>query len=197
MTTVKTRGEEMPRTVLSDALPIISENQQRRATTIVNKTVKILVYLDSIKMAEVVIPYIEDYMSILAPEMKVDIHLFQVIKHLTHYRLGDGVVTMVPYTEEEITQTTDMAIEYLNEVAEPLRSTGAMVTAKVGAKTDASKEIARIAEEINANTIMIFTHRRSWLRRLAGSSMIDNILKRQGDVPVMVVQVEDDLFQNY
>jgi len=152
---------------------------------------KILVYLDGPGIGETALPYIEDYISMLAPEVKVEIYLLQVITHTTHYRLGDGVVTMTPYTEEEIKQTTSKAKDYLNQAGDSLRSKGSTVAAKVGIKTDASKEIVKTAEEISANLIMIFTHKRSWLSRLAFGSVTDKVLRREDDVPVMVVRVDD------
>jgi len=195
MATAINRSRAMSQTELSDAPPILSpitKNAHKgSAIKTVNKTVKILVYLDSPWIAETALPYIENYISVLAPEVKVEIHLLQVITHTTHYRLGDGVVTMVPYTEEEIKQTTNKAKDYLNQAGETLRSKGSMVVAKVGIKTDASKEILKTAKEISANLIVMFTHKRSWLSRLAFGSVTDKLLRREDDVPVMVVRVDD------
>ncbi len=195
MATAINRSRAMPQTELSDAPPIlgpiIKNKPEDLATKTVNGIVKILVYLDSPWIAETALPYIEDYISMLAPEVKVEIYLLQVITHTTHYRLGDGVVTTVPYTEEEITQTANKAKDYLNQAGETLRSKGSMVVAKVGIKTDASKEILKTAEEISANLIVMFTHKRSWLSRLAFGSVTDKLLRREDDVPVMVVRVDD------
>ena len=195
MATAINRSRAMPQTELSDAPPIlgpITKNAHKGpAIKTVNRIVKILVYLDGTGIAETALRYIEDYISMLAPEVKVKIHLLQIITHLTHYRLGDGVVTMVPYTEEEIEQTTNKAKDYLNQAGEPLRSKGSTVATKVGIKTDASKEIIKTAEEISANLIVMFTHKRSWLSRLAFGSVTDKVLRREDDVPVMVVRVDD------
>ncbi|MFC2003500.1 universal stress protein [Chloroflexota bacterium] len=195
MATDINRSRAMPQTELSDDPPILSpitkNNHKGPAINTMNKIVKILVYLDSPWIAETALPYIEDYISMLAPEVKVEIYLLQVITHTTHYRLGDGVVTMDPYTEEEIKQTINKAKGYLNHAGEPLRSKGATVSAKVGIKTDPSKEIVKTAEEISANLIVLFAHKRSWLSRLAFGSVTDKVLRREDDVPIMVVRVDD------
>ena len=135
MATAINKCRVMPQTELSDAPPILGSitknNRKGQAIKTVNKIVKILVYLDGPGIGETALPYIEDYISMRAPEVKVEIYLLQVITHTTNYRLGDGVVTMVPYTEEEIKQTTSKAKDYLNQAGEPLRSKGATVAAKV------------------------------------------------------------------
>jgi len=156
----------------------------------VNKIARILLYLDDPWIAEAALSYIEDYISMLAPEVKVEIYFLQVIAKMTHYRLGDGVVTTVPYTEEEIKQTTNEAMDYINKATEPLRSKGVTVVAKVGTRTDASKEIVKTAEEINANLIVMFTHRKSWLNRLNFGSVADKVLWREKYIPIMIVKDE-------
>jgi len=195
MATAINKSKVMPQTELSDAPPIlgpITKNKHEDlAIRTVNRIVKILVYLDSPWIAETALPHIEDYISVLAPGVKVEIYLLHVIAHTTHYRLGDGVVVTAPYAEEEIKETTNKAKDYLNQAGEPLRSRGSTVTAKVGIKTDASKEIIRTAKEISANLIVMFTHKRSWLSRLAFGSVTDKLLRWGDDVPVMVVRVDD------
>ena len=157
----------------------------------VNKIARILLYLDDPWIAEAALSYIEDYISMLAPEVKIEIYFLQVIAKLTHYRVGDGVVTTVPYTGGEIKQATNEAMDYINKATEPLRSKGVTVVAKVGTRNDASKEIVKTAEEISADLIVMFTHKRSGLGRLAFGSVTDRVLRREDDVPVMVVRVDD------
>ncbi|MFC1907333.1 universal stress protein [Chloroflexota bacterium] len=195
MATAINKGKVAPQSEFSDAsqviVPITKNAHKGPAIKTANKTVKILVYLDGTGIAETALRYIEDYTSMLAPEVKIKIHLLQVITHMTHYRLGDGVVTMVPYTEDEIKQTTDKATDYLNQAGEPLRSKGLTVATRVGIKTEPSKKIVKTAEEISADLIVMFTHKRSWLSRLAFGSVTDKVLRREDDVPVMVVRVDD------
>ncbi|MFC1904792.1 universal stress protein [Chloroflexota bacterium] len=195
MATSINQSRAMPQTELSNSPPILGSITKNKhedlAIKTVNRIVKILVYLDSPWIAEAALPYIEDYISVLAPEVEVEIYLLHVITHTTNYRLGDGVVIADPYTEEEIKQTTNKTKDYLNQTGELLRRKGATVSAKVGINTDSSKEIEKTAEEISANLIVLFTHRRSWLSRLAFSGVADKVLQRKDDVPIMVVRVDD------
>ena len=84
-------------------------------------------------------------------------------------------------------ETNKKATDYLNKVGETLRSKGATVTARVGIG-DASEEIIKVAEEINADLIAMSTHGRSGLSRWAFGSVTDKVLRRGGQVPILTVR---------
>ena len=53
---------------------------------------------------------------------------------------------------------------------------------------DASEEIIKAAEEINADLIAMSTHGRSGLSRWAFGSVTDKVLRRGGRVPILTVR---------
>lgn len=195
MSTTINRGRVAPRTEYFDAesilSPIAKTTDKGPATQTANKMEKVLICLDGPWMAEAALSYIEDYIARLAPEVKVEIYLLQVITEIKHYRIGDGTVTTVPFTGEEIKQTMDETVDYLNKAAELLRSKRATVIAKVGIGTDASKEIVKIAEEIGATLIVMFKQTKSWLDHLTFGSVTDKVLRREKSIPVMAVRAEN------
>ena len=148
---------------------------------------KIVVPLDGSKIGEAALPYVEDLVSKLSPQVKVEVVLLQVLGRLTHPIAAGVAAHEVPYTEEEMEQHEKKAMDYLNEVGEAIKSKGAMVTAKVLVGST-SEEIVRIAEEINANLIAMSTHGRSGFSRWAFGSVTDQVLRREGKIPITMVR---------
>jgi len=148
---------------------------------------KILVPLDGSKVGEAALPYIEELMSKLSPKVKVEVILLQVLSSLRQHVVGGETMVDVAYTVEEMEQSSDKAMEYLNTVGEALRSKGATVTAKV-ATGDTSKEIVKAADGIDADLIAMSTHGRSGLSRWAFGSVTDRVLRRGGRVPILTVR---------
>ena len=148
---------------------------------------KILVPLDGSEVGEAALPYVEELVSKLPPEPKVEVTLFQVVSSLTHYVVAGEASAPIPYTEEEMEQIKKKAADYLSETGEGLRSRGAIVNIKVGVG-NAVEEINKAADEINAGIIAMSTHGRSGLSRWAFGSVTDKVL-RGGNRPVLVVRV--------
>jgi nucleotide-binding universal stress UspA family protein len=148
---------------------------------------KIIVPLDGSKVGEAALPYVEDLVSKLSPEVKAEVTLLQVLSKMTHYVTGGEATVDVPYTSEETTQITERAMTYLNETGERLRYKGAMVKSKV-VVGDASEEIVKAAEEIDANLIAMSTHGRSGITRWAFGSVTDKVLRREGRIPIAMVR---------
>ena len=148
---------------------------------------RILVPLDGSKVGEAALPYIEDIVSKLSPEVKVEVTLFQAVSSLSHYIPAGEVAAFVPYTETEIKQIKKKAMDYLKKTGEGLRSKGTIVKTKVGIG-NASEEIIKVAEEINADLIAMSTHGRSGLSRWAFGSVTDKVLRRGGTVPIVMVK---------
>ena len=147
---------------------------------------RILVPLDGSKVGEAALPYVEELVSKLSPEVKAEITLLQVVSSLTHYVVAGEAVAPVPYTEKEMEEIKSKAIDYLSKVSEGLRSRGAVMKTRVGIG-NAADEIIKAAEEINADIIAMSTHGRSGLSRWAFGSTTDKVL-RGGNKPVLVVR---------
>ena len=149
---------------------------------------RILVPLDGSKVGEAALPYVEDLVAKLSPEVKVEVILLQVLAWSpTRYVGGGEGQVIVPYTEEALEQTKKQAMDYLNETGEALRTKGATVTAKV-AIGSAHDEIVKVAEETNADLITMSTHGRTGLSRWAFGSVTDKVLRREGRVPITMVK---------
>ena len=146
---------------------------------------KILVPLDGSKVAEAVLPYVEELVSGLAPGIKGEVTLFHVLSP-TYYVVAGEAGAPVPYTDAEIEQIKKKTVGYLDKAGEGLRSKGAVVECKVGVGS-AAEEIIKTADEINADFIAMSTHGRSGLSRWAFGSVTDRVL-RGGNRPILMVR---------
>ena len=150
---------------------------------------RILVPLDGSKVGEAALPYVEELVSKLSPELKVEITLFQVVSS-THWVVAGEASAPVSYTEKELELIKQKVIDYLDKAGEGLRSKRAIVKTKVGIGS-AAEEIIKTADEINANWIAMSTHGRSGLSRWAFGSVTDKVL-RGGNKPMLVVRAPRD-----
>lgn len=151
---------------------------------------RILVPLDGSKIGEAALAHVEKLVSKMAPKVKTEVILFQVISSLTHYVIAGEASVQVPYSEKEIGQIKKKAKNYLDKAGESLRSKGVTVKTKV-ATGKAAKEIVKAADEIKVDLIAMSTHGRSGLSRLTFGSITDKVL-RAGTVPVLVVRAPKD-----
>lgn len=148
---------------------------------------KIVVPLDGSKVGEAALPYVEDLVSKLSPEVKAEVILLQVIAREIVPAVGGTAEATTTYVQKQLEEAEKRGMDYLNEIGEALRSKGAMVTAKV-AVGDASEEIVKLAEEIDAHLIAMSTHGRSGLSRWAFGSVTDKVLRREGRIPIIMVR---------
>lgn len=155
---------------------------------------KIVVPLDGSKIGEAALPYVEDLVSKFSSEVEVEVILLQVLSSTTHAVLSGPAIVDVPYTDREIEQIKNYISNYLNKAGETLKNKGITVTTKV-TTGDTSEEIIKAAEEVNANFIAMSTHGRSGLSRLAFGSITDKVLRRGGNIPVIVVRAQDQAEQ--
>ena len=146
---------------------------------------RILVPLDGSKVGESALPHVEELVSKLSPEVKIEVTLFQVVPGTHYFRSGE-VSAEIPYTEKEMEQIKGEATDYLNKAGEGLRSKGAIVKCKVGVGK-AAEEIIKAADEINADWIAMSTHGRSGISRWAFGSVTDRVL-RGGNKPMLMVR---------
>lgn len=147
---------------------------------------KILIPLDGSKTGETALPYVEGLVSKLSPRVKVELTLFQVVSFLTHYVAAGELMTPISYTEKEMEQIQQQARNYLNKVAEDIRSKKVSVKIRVGIGS-AAEEIIKAADEISIDLIAMSTHGRSGISRWAFGSVTDHVL-RGGHKPVLVVR---------
>ena len=152
---------------------------------------RILVPLDGSKIGESALPYVEDLVSKLSPEVQVEVILLKVISPVRHwlqdgYDEGGASLPDLDYTEKQVEENKKNALDYLNQTGEALRTKGVAVTAKV-AVGDAAEGIVKAAEEINANLIALSTHGRSGITRWAFGSVADKVLRR-GKIPIVMVK---------
>lgn len=153
---------------------------------------RILIPLDGSKLGESALTYVEQLISKLAPEEKVEITLFHVITAVRHMlpisAVGESVT--VPYNEEELSQMKDAAITFLNKVADGLRNKKVTVMCKVAVNENPADAIIQAAVEVNADLVAMSTHGRSGISRFALGSIADKVL-RGGTLPVLMVRANE------
>ena len=153
---------------------------------------RILIPLDGSKTGETALHYVEDLLDGLAAGARVEVTLLQVVKLGTRnveVRGAQGTVHVL-YTEEEMKQVEEKAMQYLDKVGEGLRSKGAIVNCEVvrcESTVSSAVKIIEAEEEINADLVAMSTHGRHGLTRLAFGSITDKVL-RGGKVPVLMVR---------
>ena len=151
---------------------------------------KIVVPLDGAKVGEAALTYVEDLVSKLSPEVKVEVTLLQVLRRAVLSAVSGEAAPIAYDTEVVMKQRNKEAMEYLNNVGDALGSKVAAVIAKV-VIGDAADEIIKAAEEINANLIAMSTHGRSGLSRWAFGSVTDKVLRREGRIPIVMVRAPE------
>ena len=151
---------------------------------------RILVPLDGSKVGEAALPCVEELLTKLAPKLKVEVILFQVVSSLTHYVIAGEASVQIPYSEKEVEYIKRKSRQYLEKIGESLKSKGATVKTKV-ATGNATQEIIKAADEVKADMVAMSTHGRSGLSRLTFGSITAKVL-RGGNVPVLVVRAPKD-----
>ena len=147
---------------------------------------RILVPLDGSQVGEAALPYAEELVSKLSPEVKVEVTLLQVLSPMAPSVVAGADVPTVAYTEEQMEGITRKAMDYLNKAGEALRNKGVTVQAKVGTG-NAAEEIKKAADEINADLIAMSTHGRSGLSRWVLGSVADRVLRGENK-PILLVR---------
>jgi nucleotide-binding universal stress UspA family protein len=164
-----------------------------RAGSVVPRKVsldKILVTLDGSKPSEAVLPYIEA----LAPRLKSRVSLLNVVEPLYHvYPYSDGVgyygsagVVRVPYTEEEMRPTKDVAEKYLVDINDKL-STKGVRSSYVLRTGSPGEEIIKAEEEMRPDMVAMSTHGHSGFGRWSHGSVADKVL-HAGTTPLLLVR---------
>ena len=147
---------------------------------------RILVPLDGSKIGEAALPYIEELVSKLQPEPKVEVTLLQVVSSMAHWIIAGEATAKVAYTEEEMKQIQGKAMGYLNRASEGLRNRGATVNVEVRTGR-AADEIIKFADEMKVDLVAMSTHGRSGITRWAFGSVTDRVLQ-SGTAPILTVR---------
>ena len=148
---------------------------------------RILVPLDGSKIGEAVLPYVEDIVSKLAPDVEKEVTLLQVLAPTVIPEVSGRAVEGLPYTEKQMEASREDAMKYLNQAGESLKSKGVTVTAKVVIGLPAD-EIVKAADEVGVNIIAMSTHGRSGISRWAFGSITDKVLRHEKSVPILVIK---------
>ena len=151
---------------------------------------KMLVPLDGSKFGEAALPYVKELVSKLAPGLKVEVTLFQVLSS-THYVVAGEAGVPIPFNEIEMEQIKKKATDYLDKMGEGLRKQGAMVKCKVGVGK-AAEEIIKVADEIGVGLVAMSTHGRSGFSQWAFGSVAARVL-RGCNRPILMVRVPKDM----
>lgn len=147
---------------------------------------RILVPLDGSKVGEAALPHVEELVTKMLPETNVEVTLLQVVSSLSHYIVAGEASAQVPYTEQEVDQIKKRSADYLDQVGESLRTSGATVRVRVSVGR-AAEEIIKTADAIKVDLIAMSTHGRSGISRWAFGSVTDRVL-RSGDRPILMVR---------
>ncbi len=150
---------------------------------------RILIPLDGSKVGEAAIPVIEELITKLRPELKVEVTLLAVITSTTYWVVAGEASAPVQYTEKELDLIKKQVNTYLENTAAELKKKGAAVKTMISVGK-AAEEIGKAAAEIKADLIAMSTHGRSGFSRLAFGSVTDKVL-REAQVPVLTARAPE------
>jgi nucleotide-binding universal stress UspA family protein len=147
---------------------------------------KILIPLDGSEVGEAIIPFVRNLISLMSPEVKVEVIFLGVVTELRYCVLVGGVNALVRYSEEELSSIRKGVADNLEKTATNLRQQGITVNTRVSTG-NAAEEILKTANEVKADIIAMSTHGRSGLCRLAYGSVTDKVLHR-AHIPLFVIR---------
>ena len=148
---------------------------------------KILVPLDGSKLAEAVVPFVNEIILGAKESRKIEITLLQVVP-CTKEVVGDDGIARLPCSNAELEKMKKPVLAYLSKIGAAFKK-DPMVTidtlVKVG--DEPAEEILKASDELKADLITISTHGRSGISRWAYGSVAEKIL-RGGTTPVFMVR---------
>lgn len=142
---------------------------------------KILVPLDGSELAECVIPHVEAFVKGFNTS---DVILIRVVEPVRSYT-GESTTT-ADMIEKRESERKSSAREYLNSIANQLKSEGAMLHTEVVVGRVA-ESLSQYSSENGIDLILIATHGRSGVTRWVRGSVADKVL-RAANVPVLMVR---------
>ena len=144
---------------------------------------KILVPLDGSKLAEQAIPYATELCK-----GATEVTLFQVV-HLPLPLAAPDVSMAVPLPDPE--ELREEALNYLEELAVPLREEGVNVKTDALERDVVAEAIVDYAEQNDIDLIVMTTHGRSGLSRLVFGSVAESVV-RHAPCPVLLIRSKED-----
>lgn len=152
----------------------------------------ILIPLDGSSLSEVAVSYVNDLVAKFGAKETVNVTLFHVITVVRHQvGLRGGTAISVPYTEDELAQMKDEAIDYLKKVGEAFNNENITVNYKATVSETPATAIIKVEEEIGADLVVMSTHGRSGFTRFVIGSIADKVM-RGGAVPVLMVRASEN-----
>ena len=141
----------------------------------------VVVPLDGSKLSEAVLPAAQAFARARGGELL----LTRVAPSLT-------IKEIIPpdELEELMTRYKQDCQDYLDTIAESLRSEGFVVNTQLAAGEQVADQILEVADMVHANLIAMSTHGRSGLQRLMIGSVADKIV-HHATVPVLLVRPGD------
>jgi nucleotide-binding universal stress UspA family protein len=152
---------------------------------------RILVPLDGTKTGEAVLPKLEDLLLRSTPRMDAEVTLLKVITRMNFNMLHEHEAAQLPRSDEEISELTQEAQAYLEEVAEGLKSKGIKVNTMITTGS-AAEAIVKAAHDIQAHLIAMATHGRSGVVRWAIGSVTDEVIRLEENIPVFAVKASGE-----
>jgi nucleotide-binding universal stress UspA family protein len=156
---------------------------------------RILVPLNGSETGEAIIPKLEELVLRTTPRMDAEVTLIQVISKMNYSMLTNSDGAQLPIGDDEFTQLTQKAQEYLESVAEKMRTKGIVVKTRV-ALGHTAEEIVKAAHEIDAHLIAMSTHGTNGIVRWAIGSVTDKVMRLEGKIPVLAVRATDKAERN-
>jgi nucleotide-binding universal stress UspA family protein len=154
----------------------------------------IVVPLDGSRVGESALPYVEDLIAKMSPDVEKEIILLQVLSReqvpvpaRPQVAYGATAVYDIDSIEKREEETRQHAQDYLDKTGNNLIAAGATVTTRV-TFGHAAEEIVKTAEENDANLIAMSTHGRSGLSRWAFGSVTDRVLRAEGRIPIAMIR---------
>jgi nucleotide-binding universal stress UspA family protein len=142
---------------------------------------RILLPLDGSDFSKLALPLAEE----LAARLNASIILFQMVRVIFPFPV-DVMGTDVTFYSEIVEQEQKRVQAEMITLERELRNKGLSVARIVTYSFSAADEIIEAGKELDADLIVMSTHGRSGLRRLALGSVAEKVL-RHGDIPVLLV----------
>lgn len=73
-------------------------------------------------------PYVEDLVSTLSSEVKIEVTLLQVLSQRRQTPVGGEAAVEIPYSDDQMEENEKKAVHHLNRTGEALRNRGVRVT---------------------------------------------------------------------
>ncbi len=146
----------------------------------------ILVPLDGSKVAEEVLPHVED----LASSLKADVLLLQVIdepRWPSQTPEFPSLELARETAEFDWAKNKNAAVRYLSALTEAWRAKNIYTSWRVVEGRPAEK-IVEVARMRGASLVAMSTHARSGIRRVVYGSVANEVVKRLDGVPVLLIR---------